>query len=173
MIASIIYYIVWLFVWMGLCWPVSRQDLIMGFFVSLFITYMTVDLATHFDDGKTVKKYSIIDNFKRAGWLLYYIAIFLWECLKGNIDVAYRVLHPDLHIRPGTVKVKINLKSDIGLTFLANSITLTPGTTTVDVDKEAGYIYIHWIYVRDKYLEDGMRLPLVAKFEGILKKIFE
>ena len=135
---------------------------------------MTLDLATHFDAEKSTKRHSLPDNIKRSAWLLYYAVIFLWECIRGNIDVAYRVLHPDLPIRPGTVKVKVDLKSDIGLTFLANSVTLTPGTTSVDIDKEQGYLYIHWIYVRDEYLDGGVAsLPLVTKFENILKKVFE
>lgn len=134
---------------------------------------MTVDLTRHLEDKVLTKKNSITDILKKVPWFLYYIIIFLWECIKGNIDVACRVLRPDLPIRPGTIKVKIGLKSDIGLTFLANSITLTPGTTTVDIDKENGYIYVHWIYVRDEYLGGGVKLPVVTKFENILKKVFE
>jgi len=61
------------------------------------------------------------------------------------------------------------LKSNIGLTFLANSITLTPGTTCIDVDKENGCIYVHWLFIKD----DAGRLRLVEKFEKILKRIFE
>ena len=109
----------------------------------------------------------------RIAWFLYYIPVFLWECLKANVDVAYRVLHPDLPIRPGTIAVKVGLRSDIGLTLLANSITLTPGTTTVDLDKEKGVLYVHWIYVKDGYGEGGKKLPVVEKFENILKRVFE
>ena len=87
--------------------------------------------------------------------------------------MAYRVIHPDLPIRPGTIKVKTDLKSDVGLTLLANSITLTPGTTTVDIDKEKGLIYIHWLYIRDDYDKTAMKLKVVEKFENILRKIFE
>jgi multicomponent Na+:H+ antiporter subunit E len=96
----------------------------------------------------------------------------LWECIKANIDVAYRVVHPDLPIKPGIVKIKTNLKSDVALTFLANSITLTPGTMCVDIDKEKGILYIHWIYVRDDRLEEATSL-IAGKFEKILKRIFE
>ena len=173
MMPIIIYFALWFFVWCGLCWPLSRQDIVIGILASLFTAYMTVDLAAQLDGRKSARKYGVIDNFKRAIWFLRYMAIFLWECVKGNVDVAYRVSHPDLPIRPGIVKVKVDLKSDLGLTFLANSITLTPGTTSVDVDKENGCLYIHWIYVRDEYLRGGMKLPVVAKFENILKRVFE
>ena len=173
MILNTAYFTLWFLVWCGLCWPVNKSDLIIGIFVSLFITYMTVDLASHIDVEDSTKKHSLVSNLKRALWLFYYIFVFLWECLKGNVDVACRVLHPDLHIRPGTVKVKVDLKSNIGLTFLANSITLTPGTTSVDVDKKNGYLYVHWIYVRDEFLNGDRKLPVVTKFENILKKVFE
>lgn len=173
MILSVIYFAFWFLVWSALCWPVDRQDLVIGILASLFVTYMTVDLAAHLEEKKSVKKYGIIGNIKRALWFFCYIAIFLWECIKANIDVAYRVLHPDLPIRPGTVKVKVDLKSDVGLTFLTSSITLTPGTTSVDVDKENGYIYIHWLYVRKDYVPGRTKLPVVEKFENILKRIFE
>jgi multicomponent Na+:H+ antiporter subunit E len=91
---------------------------------------------------------------------------------KANIDVAYRVSHPNLPIRPGIVKVKTSLKSDTGLTFLANCITLTPGTMTVDIDKNSGFLYIHWINVKDKDVE-GATERIVKRFERRLTRIFE
>ena len=112
-------------------------------------------------------------NPMRYLWFIYYAVVFLWECVKANIDVAYRVLHPDLPIRPGTVKIKTGLTSDIALTFLATSVTLTPGTTTVDIDKDRGYIYVHWLYVKEGYDRSSMKLAVVGKFENILKRIFE
>ncbi len=104
-------------------------------------------------------------------WFFYYIPIFLWEVIKANLDVAYRILSPDMPIKPGIVKVKTKLKSDIGLTFLANSITLTPGTMSVDVDKENGYIYVHWIYVKTENVDEATFI-IVKKFEDVLIKIF-
>ena len=109
-------------------------------------------------------------NPLRYLWLVYYIPIFLWECLKANVDVAFRVLHPHLPIRPGTIRVKTALKSDTGLTFLANSLSLTPGNTTIDVDKDAGVLYVHRLCIKD----DGAGvMPVAAKFERILKRIFD
>jgi len=75
-------------------------------------------------------------------------------------------------INPGIVKVKTILKSDTGLTFLANSITLTPGTLSVDIDQGKGFIYVHWIDVKDKDIERATRL-IVHRFEKILSRIFE
>ncbi|MDP3730584.1 MAG: Na+/H+ antiporter subunit E [Candidatus Omnitrophota bacterium] len=173
MISSVIYFVLWFLIWSALRRPRDAQDLVLGILVSLFITFMTKDLAAQTGEKKDLKRYSPLAMLKRAAWFLYYIFVFLWECLKANVDVAYRVLHPDMPIRPGTVKVKVGLRSDIGLTFLANSITLTPGTTSVDIDKEKGYLYVHWIYVRGDYASGIVKLPVVEKFESILKRIFE
>ena len=75
-----------------------------------------------------------------------YVFYFLWELVKANLDVAFRVLHPSLPIEPGVVKVKTRLKTRLGRLLLANSITLTPGTITMEVDGED--FYVHWIKVQ-------------------------
>ena len=70
----------------------------------------------------------------------------------------------------GIVKVKTRLKSDMGKVFLANSITLTPGTFTVDLKNE--YLYIHWIYVKHRDMEKATQ-DIVSRFESFLIKIFD
>ncbi len=105
-------------------------------------------------------------------WFIYYVLVFIWECLKANIDGAYRVAHPDLPINPGIVKIKTGLTSNIGLTFLANSLTLTPGTMTVDIDREKGILYVHWIDVKSQDVSKATEL-IAHKFERILKRIFK
>lgn len=80
-------------------------------------------------------------------WLgiIYYIfGPFAVGLYKANIDVAKRIITGS--INPGIVKFDPRLRTDEGRTFLADSITLTPGTLTVDID-EAGIFYIHWIDV--------------------------
>ena len=150
--------------WILLSWSLDWQHVIVGVFVAAFVSYMTGDFF--------VRRPHLLKHPSRYFWFIYYVPIFLWECIKANIDVAYRVMHPNLPIDPGIVKVKTSLKSEIGLTFLANSITLTPGTLTVDVDKEKGYLYVHWIAVEHKDIERASKV-IVEKFESILKRIFE
>ena len=74
-------------------------------------------------------------------------------------------------ISPGIVKIKTNLTTDSGITALANSITLTPGTLTVDITDD-GFLYIHWINVKSDDVEQATKL-ISQKFEWFLKKIFE
>lgn len=162
--SRIILFVLALAVWAVLCWPCDLQNFIVGVAVSFITALITGDLF--------VDRPHVLRNVKRYVWFMAYIPIFLWECLKANIDVAYRVSHPDVPIHPGIVKIKTNLKSKTGRTFLANSITLTPGTLSVDIDEENGYLYIHWIEVRDKDVERATKL-IAERFEKILVEIFE
>jgi multicomponent Na+:H+ antiporter subunit E len=107
---------------------------------------------------------------KRYFWFIVYLFIFIWECLKANIDVAYRVLHPAMPIRPGIVKVKTTLKSDMAKMLLANSITMTPGTISVDIIDD--YLYIHWIYIRSEDPEVYTGI-ITGAFEKYIKRIIE
>ena len=59
---------------------------------------------------------------KRLGFFLVYLAVLLWEIVKANVDVAYRVVHPRMPINPGIVVVKTGLKSDIAKMILALSL---------------------------------------------------
>ncbi len=162
--SKIVLFIVGLLVWLLLSWPADTQHLLVGIVIAGFVAFMTGDMF--------VQRPHLFTQIRRYLWLLYYLPIFLWECIKANLDVAYRVIHPAMPINPGIVKVKTTLKSETGLTFLANSITLTPGTLTVDIDQERGFLYVHWIDVKDKDVEKATEI-VVERFERILKRIFE
>jgi len=152
-------------VWCFLSWIPDWQHIIVGVFASALVAFLTGDLF--------IKRMHVLKHPLRYWYFLVnYLPIFIWECFKANIDVALRVLHPQLPINPGIVKVKTTLKTDTGLTFLANSITLTPGTLTVDIDKDKGFLYVHWINVKAKDIE-GATKAVVERFEKILRKIFE
>jgi len=107
---------------------------------------------------------------RRLGYLVVYIPFFLWEIIKANLDVAYRVLHPKMLINPGIVEIKTDMKSDIAKLGLANSITLTPGTLTMDVDGDR--MFIHWIDVKTDDIDNATE-EIAAKFEKYLKVILE
>jgi multicomponent Na+:H+ antiporter subunit E len=162
--SRIILFLLGLLVWLFLSWPPDFPHILVGISVAGFVSFMTGDMFT--------RRPHLFRHPGRYLWFLYYIPIFIWECIKANIDVAYRVGHPDTPINPGIVKVKTSLKSDTGLTFLANSITLTPGTMSVDIDEVNGFLYIHWIDVKDKDIQRATEI-IVKKFENILERIFE
>jgi multicomponent Na+:H+ antiporter subunit E len=92
----------------------------------------------------------------------------LWSILLANLDVASRVLSPRLNINPGIVKISTRLKNPVGRLILANSITLTPGTLSVDVIGDQ--LYIHWIDVEERDVEAATR-KIAASFERYLEVI--
>jgi len=161
---KLILFVAALIIWLLLNWPVNPESLFIGTLVGLFISLVTSDVF--------MNQPKSLSNLGRYFWFLYYVPVFAWECFKANIDGAYRVIHPDLPINPGIVRVKTTLKSDTALTFLANSLTLKPGTMTVDIDRENGFLYVHWVSVKSEDIDTATEL-IVRKFERILKRIFE
>ena len=106
-----------------------------------------------------VKKSFRMLNPVRWFILIGYLFYFFYQMAKANFDVAYRVITGK--IKPGIVKIEPNLKTDFGITLLANSITLTPGTLSVDIDEDTNNLYIHWINVKDEALK---KKPVECKF---------
>ncbi len=155
-------FIIFMIFWVLITFNFSRPYLLTGAILSLITTFIF---------GKNfLTAWKKFLNPLRYFWLLVYIPVFLWECIKANFDVAYRVIHPALPIKPGIVKIKTGLKTDIGRVFLANSITMTPGTLTVDLIDDT--LYIHWIYVRSKDSSKNAEI-IAGRFEKFLKRIFE
>ncbi|MCK4392488.1 Na+/H+ antiporter subunit E, partial [Candidatus Bipolaricaulota bacterium] len=137
------------------------QEVLTGVVLSALVavfghTYFTKQGLRHF-------------SLKKLLYFIIYIPIFFWEVLKANLDVAYRVLHPKMPIKPGIVLIRTGLKSDTGKLVLANSITLTPGTLTMDVEGE--HLLIHWINVKSEDPEEATEF-ISKRFEPYLRGIF-
>lgn len=158
----IIYFIIAFGFWLLLTLSVKVDHLIAGAVVVL--------ISTIFFGGYFTSRPIKFLQLHRLFWFVLYIPIFLWYMVKANIDVAYRVLHPERPIKPGIVKIKTILKTDIAKVFLANSITLTPGTMTCEVDGD--YLYIHWIWVQSSDLVEASKI-IASRFEVFLRRIFE
>lgn len=129
--------------------------------------------------GFIARKIFIKDSFRMLNpvrwitFLAYVVGPFFVGMAKANVDVAYRVITGK--INPGIVKISPDLKTDLGITMLANSITLTPGTLTVDIDEDKNDLYIHWINVKKEALE---KKPvdckyICCKFDKWIRRIAE
>lgn len=155
-------FIVTFFTWLILTNSFEASEVIIGLVVSIVVSSIFT------------KYYSIKFDWKFPGRLLtfifIYLPVFIWEMIKANLDVALRVLNPSLPLKPGFVKVKTVLEGENSKLTLANSITLTPGTLTLDVKGEE--LYIHWVDVKATS-EEEKRKHIAAKFERILKRVFE
>ncbi len=156
--------------WILLVWPVSPVDgrlligdIVVGLVVAAFVALVMGQMIRR----NFVRLLNPVSYF----WAFIYVFVFSYYAIKGGVDVAWRVLHPAMPINPGIVKVKSVLKTDTGRTMLANSITLTPGTLTMEVTDD-GVFYIHWLSVRDVD-EEAAAKQILRRFEWFIQKIFE
>lgn len=145
---------------------IDLQELLVGVIVSVIIGYFTSPLFIKKDGLWLFKE----NRFFR---LIAYIPFYTVALIKANIDVAKRALSKKLDINPGIVKISTELKSDYGLSMLANSITLTPGTITLDiVEEEKNYLYIHCIDVESEDEEKAGEI-IKGDFEERIRGIFK
>lgn len=158
----LVFFILSLLFWLLLTFSLDVYNILVGVVASL----LTVAFFGRFFVKDVRKLFQPLRYF----YLIIYLFVFIWECIKANFDVAYRVLHPKMPIKPGIVKVKLDVKSDMARTILANSITMTPGTISVDIVDD--YLYVHWIYVSSENPEEYGRI-VSGRFEKHIKRIFE
>lgn len=125
-------------------------------------------IAVFFRDSLAV--FSELRTSPRAlGTAVRYVFFFAKELVKSNLALAAIVLSPALPLAPGIVKVRTKLKSRMGRMLLANSITLTPGTLTVELDGE--WLYIHWVSVASADIE-AATAAIVGGFEEYLEVMY-
>ncbi|MEF8873060.1 MAG: Na+/H+ antiporter subunit E [Candidatus Thermoplasmatota archaeon] len=129
--------------WSQIIW--SFEEIVIGISMSLIAAAVADHILCRKGD------FRMLNPIRWLIMLVYTIPLFI-EMAKANFDVAYRVITGK--IEPGIVKIDPGLETDLGITFLANSITLTPGTLTVDVDDERSEMYIHWIKVGEDPTEN-------------------
>ena len=159
----LIYFVLAFIIWMLLTWQTDAQVIIAGLIASAIVSLLFHEILP--------KEHLVFISPIRMFWALVYVPVFFYYMIKANFDVVYRALHPKMPIKPGIVKIKTNLKTQSGITALANSITLTPGTLTVDLTDD-GFLYIHWINVKSDDIEQATEL-IAQRFEWFLQKIFE
>ncbi len=154
-------FIILFLLWLGFTTSLATAELITGAFLSLVITSFSYKTFTEVGMGyfHPVKVFLF----------LKYLVVFFVALVKANLDVAMRVINPKLPINPGIVEYETTLTNDTAIAILANSITLTPGTLTIDVIDNK--LYIHWIDVTTKEKE-GIYKEIGESFEKILKEIF-
>jgi multicomponent Na+:H+ antiporter subunit E len=138
------------------------EEVILGSAVSAVLTFILIKYINFEID--------VSFPIKLVKFVFIYIPVFVWKLILSNLDIARRVLSPKIPLNPGIVKVKTDLKSDLGKLTLANSITLTPGTLSIDVEDD--HIYVHTVDVKRKTEVENSK-NISGPFEKILGGIFK
>lgn len=143
--------------WMLLSGEFSLVLILSGVISSLLVSYLSHDLLIGNEDIKL----SVLRVYRFARYLPW----LMWQIVLSNFDLAYRTLHPKMPIDPGIITFKNEFKTEMGMVTLANSITLTPGTVTIEVNKNE--FIIHAIAKEPaESLMAGEMLQRVKKIEG-------
>lgn len=125
-------------VWVALTGNFVFSNFVLGFVLSFFILWV---IALRSDDAR---------YFNRVPKILSFILFFLYELMKANLQVAFDVSTPRFFMKPGIVKVPLTAQSDLEITLLANLISLTPGTLSLDVSNDKKVLYVHAMYIKNK-----------------------
>ena len=141
--AVIVTFVLCMAFWVLLTWNFSSGELTAGALVSLAAALFASRFMVH------ENAFHLLNPAKLFGLICYVLVVFPVELIKANVDMAKRCFGGCKNINPGIVKVPVDVESEYGQAMLANSITLTPGTITMEVTEEDGqtYYYIHWIDV--------------------------
>ena len=140
--------------WMILTTNLEVANILIGLGISSSISLLYIKMFVH-------KEIEMINPY----YLFIYLLILAKNLVLSNIHIAKRTLSKDMKLNPKVVAVKTSLKSDWKKLLLANSITLTPGTLTLDIEKDT--LYIHVIECK----ESESKELIIQEFENIIKKI--
>lgn len=150
--------------WVAFTGSLDVQELAVGAIIAALVALLSHELLF---------KRPMREKFgpKRWGYALAYVPAYVWAEIKAHADVIYRILHPKMPIKPGIVEVSTDLRTDFGITGLADSITMTPGTLSVEVDEEKPSLYVHWINVTATEPAQT-KAAIAGPFERFLTKVF-
>lgn len=123
--------------WVALTGNVSLPGFVMGLLLGVIIVQLFGRRAT-----------KVLDLHVHHVWPLIQLCfIFIYELVVANLSVLVKAFSPKLNIKPGIIKVPIDIEGAFWITTLANMVTLTPGTLTVEVAPDNKYFYVHCLNI--------------------------
>jgi multicomponent Na+:H+ antiporter subunit E len=144
-------------VWTFLTGSFLPATLVEGFIIGYVVLWFGRPL---YDTSSYTRKFRQVVTF---------LLFFMGELVVATARVAYLIIKPGIDIRPGIVAVPLDIQTDAEITLLANLITLTPGTLTLDVSHDRQMIYVHAMHVEDV---DAFRREIKQGFEKRVGELF-
>jgi multicomponent Na+:H+ antiporter subunit E len=148
------------FIWAAITGTFSIGSVSIGFLLG----YIVIWIASPVIDP---------DNYHKKLWLVFALILyFIKELFVSSIRVAIDVLRPgEFKMKSGVIAIPLEVKSDFSITFLANMISLTPGTLSLDVSEDRTKLYIHAMYIDNDDVEavraeikNGMEYKVITTF---------
>lgn len=126
-------------VWMALTGRFTLANYLIGFVITSLALWVV----------RSPGEVNLLVYLARLRRWLRFAVFFLWELTVASLRVVYDILTWRHRMRPAVIAIPLDLKTDLEITLLANLITLTPGTLSLDVSPERDVLYIHAMYVDD------------------------
>lgn len=137
-VAGFLFAVIWVFVrGPSLAPEPVLGEFLLGLAVGVPVAYVFRRL---YSEGLELRR-----SLRGFPYIFLYVLTFIRETIVASVDVTYRVLAPSQPIEPEVILVPLRVRTDLGVTTIANSITMTPGTLTLDYDSEENALYIHVI----------------------------
>lgn len=146
------------FIWVALTGSFDVANVIFGFFLSYFVLWIITR-------GSGRARY-----FRMVPKVISFFFFFSYELIKANLQVAWEMGTPKFHMTPGIVGVPLDVQSDAEITMLANLITLTPGTLSLDVSEDKKILYVYSMYITNR--EDFIQ-GIKNGFEKRIKQLYQ
>ena len=143
-------------IWMVLQARLTLGDFLVGYLVGGIVVWVCRDFWT------------ARVTIRRPAVFVALILDFLREVVKANLQVAWIVIRPRPDVRPAFIEIPLDLTDDFTITALANMITLTPGTLTLDISPDRRYLYVHTLNLDDP---EGVKEEIRAAFEVYLREL--
>ena len=143
-------------VWAALTGTFSLRSLATGFVIAYGVLYAASPVL------KPTR------YFHRVNRLVGFIFYFAWLVIEANVKVARAVLSPSLPIRPGIIAVPLETEKEAQVVLVANLVTLTPGTLSMDISKDRRTLYVHALDASDP---DAVRRDIRRQLESKLREV--
>lgn len=137
--------------WIGLTGSVDLTSIITGFLLSsgvLFLVYRSDPRGSQY--------------FSKPVQVLGFLIYYLEELVRSNIIIAIDILTPQHLMKPGILAIPLEARTDFEITLLANLISMTPGTLSLDVSEDRKTLFVHAMYIEDA---DALRREIKEKLE--------
>lgn len=170
-----IYSLIFALLWVVLSSELTLGNYVFGYIMSFLILMYVGGIAFPLEDKHKDKtffsKYSFIllRIIKRIYRVFILLVYFLFELIKANFIVTFEILTPNFYMEPGVIAYPLSLKTDFQISILANFLTLTPGSLTIDISPDKKTMFIHFMYIKDpdkfiEHLKNGLEKRILDIF---------
>lgn len=144
-------------IWLVLTGLFTAQNFIIGLVIAAVLLWILAPSAAR--EGQSWAPGYV----RKIGQVMRFGAFFATELLAANLRMAVVILRPRLRVRPAIIAIPLDLRTDAEITLLANMITLTPGTLSLEVSQDKRTLYVHVVDVGDD--PDTVRRTIKEEYE--------